>query len=305
MHGLTHLSPTPFARRSLRTSGPKPSGPKTSGPETARIIAAAPRLAAAPATPPSNPAPPRAEACERHCRTVRKRIIRNGAFVVLASIIASMLFTEVSFMLVAGNDYLGSMLAAVLIPLFVATPVYGWIAALTLRLERSNAALDRLAHTDALTGIANRRAAMARLREWTTAATGRQACMIAIADVDDFKCINDGFGHDVGDAALRHVASILEHLAQNGWLTARIGGEEFLLAAPHVAAPDFAAAIEAMRSTLAKTPLITPAGPHAITASFGMAQWQPGEPAERLLSRADRALYRAKQAGRNRVEQAA
>lgn len=293
MHGLTHLSSAPFARRSLRARSPNAPGPTASAHRAAPIPV--PDVAGAPP----------AEPGERHNCAIRKRIIVNGALVVSASIIASMVFTQISFMLVKGNDYLGSMLAAVLIPLFVATPVYGWISALTLRLERSNAALDRLAHTDALTGIANRRAAMALLRDWTDARSGAAACTIAIADVDDFKCINDAFGHDTGDAALRHVATILERLARTGWLVARIGGEEFLLAAPAPAQPHFAAAIEAMRSALAATPLITQAGPHTITASFGMAEWHRAEPAERLLSRADRALYRAKQTGRNRVEQAA
>jgi diguanylate cyclase (GGDEF)-like protein len=245
------------------------------------------------------------DALAHDCRGVRKRILANGVLVVGASIIASMLFTEISFRLVNDNDYGGSMLAAMLIPLFVATPVYGWIAALTLRLERSNAALDWLAHTDPLTGIANRRAAMASLREWTDRSGAGQGCAIAIADVDDFKCINDAFGHDTGDAALGHVATILQRLALSGWVVARIGREEFLLAAPTGPGEDFAERVEAIREVLGATPLITPAGPHIITASFGLAQWQRGESAERLLSRADRALYQAQRKGRNRVEQAA
>mgnify|MGYP002388983445 CR=1 FL=1 len=217
-------------------------------------------------------------------RQLKRRVIRNGWLVIGGSILASMLFTQLSFALVGDNDYAGSMLAAALIPLVVATPAYGWIATLTLRLERSNAALSGLAHTDPLTGIPNRRAAMARLGDWLAGPGPARACSLAIVDVDDFKCINDRFGHDTGDAALCHVATILEHLALPGWLVARIGGEEFLLAA---------------------TPLITPAGPHTITASFGMAERRGSEATAKLLARADRALYRAKETGRNRVERAA
>lgn len=243
---------------------------------------------------------------ERHCRKLRSRIIRNGVLVVGGSMLASVGFTEAAFHIVGSDSYTGSMIAAAVIPLLVAGPVYGWIAALTLRLDRSNAALDLLAHTDPLTGIANRRAAMATLAEWTTPGAPARGCALAIIDIDDFKCINDRFGHDAGDAALCHVALMLERLAPAGWLVARIGGEEFLIGAPATAAgAAFAECIEAMRTGLATTPLITPGGPHTITASFGLAQWQPAEPLERLLARADRALYRAKDTGRNRIEVAA
>lgn len=249
------------------------------------------------------------ETAQRHCGKVRTRVMRNGLVVLGGSVAASVGFTEAAFHLVGTDSYLGSMIAAAAIPLLVGGPVYGWIAALTLRLEASNAALDRLAHTDALTGLANRRATMAMLEEWTTPGSPAAGCAIAIADIDDFKCINDSFGHETGDAALCHVAATLEQLAPAGWLVARIGGEEFLVAAP-ASAPAcrgeaFAATIEAMRASLAATPLITAAVPHSVTASFGLAEWQPVEPLKRLLSRADRALYRAKETGRNRVEAAA
>ena len=246
---------------------------------------------------------------ERHCRKLRSRIIRNGVLVVGGSTLASVAFTEAAFHVVGSDSYTGSMIAAAAIPLMVAGPVYGWIAALTLRLDRSNAALDRLAHTDPLTGLANRRAAMAQLAEWTTPGAPARGCATAIIDIDDFKCINDRFGHETGDAALCHVALMLERFAPADWLVARIGGEEFLIAAPATAAgaagAAFAEHIEAIREGFATTPLITRAGPHTITASFGLAQWQPAEPLERLLARADRALYRAKETGRNRVEVAA
>jgi diguanylate cyclase (GGDEF)-like protein len=244
------------------------------------------------------------DSAERHCAKVRARIIRNGVLVVGGSILASLLFVELSFEFAGDVEYEGSMLFALLIPLVVASAAYGWIAALTLRLERSNAALDRLAHTDPLTGLANRRAAMATLAEWTHQQPGSQGrWSVAIADIDDFKCINDRYGHDAGDAALSHVATMLEGLAGKGWLVARIGGEEFLLAAPAPTSADrFAEQIEAMREGLAATALITPAGPHTITASFGLAEWHADEPLERLLARADRALYLAKETGRNRIE---
>ncbi len=290
----TRLVPQPpssaIPHRALRAGRGK-TGAGASA-ETMAVTHAAPDTAADPAL--------------RHCRKVRTRIIRNGVLVVGGTTLASVGFTEAAFHMVGSDSYTGSMIAAAAIPLMVASPVYGWIAALTLRLEASNAALDRLAHTDPLTGLANRRAAMATLEQWTTPGSPARGCAIAIIDVDDFKCINDKFGHETGDAALCHVAVMLERLAPKGWLVARIGGEEFLVAAPASAAAGrgagFVAAIETMRAGLADTPLITAGAPHSVTASFGLAEWQPAELLKRLLARADRALYRAKETGRNRVE---
>jgi diguanylate cyclase (GGDEF)-like protein len=279
--------------------------PPQGQPRSRRRVRSRPSAAGASALASTLPThPPASDHAERHCRKLRSRIIRNGVVVVGGSTLASVAFTEAAFHVVGSDSYTGSMIAAAVIPLMVAGPVYGWIAALTLRLDRSNAALDRLAHTDPLTGIANRRAAMATLAEWTTPGAPARGCALAIIDIDDFKCINDRFGHDTGDAALCHVALMLERLVPAGWLVARIGGEEFLIAAPASAGTGFAARIEAIRTGLTATPLITPAGPHTITASFGLAEWQPAEPLERLLGRADRALYRAKETGRNRVETA-
>lgn len=267
----------------------------------------APTLVAGPTHPIASQAPALAQeprSARRHACTIRKRILRNGMLVVGGSTLASLTFTELSFVLFGDVDYYGSLLAALLIPLVVASIGYVWIASLTLQLERSNAALDRLAHSDALTGIANRRAAIAQLDRWINEPLDDQGCAIAIGDIDDFKRINDTFGHSTGDAALLHVARMLEKMARPDWLVARIGGEEFLIAAPKATAAQFAGQIETMRRALAATALITPMGPQIITASFGVAEQRGGEAIERLLSRADGALYRAKQTGRNKVERA-
>jgi diguanylate cyclase (GGDEF)-like protein len=98
---------------------------------------------------------------------------------------------------------------------------------------------------------------------------------------------------------------MLRKLAPAEWLIARIGGEEFLLAACGVDPTDFAARIEAIRTAVAITPLITPAGPWHLTASFGIAARAGQEGTDGLITRADTALYAAKQAGRNRTERAA
>lgn len=229
------------------------------------------------------------------------RLTLIGVIVVGASLAGSLGFTHIAFTLFGDADYRSSMLVATVIPLLVAPAAYGWVARLTWQLERSNALLDRLAHTDPLTGIANRRSAMLALRDWTGAG---QTVSAAMADIDWFKRINDRFGHDAGDACIIHVASTMVRLLPAGWLVARMGGEEFLIAAPDVADPDFAAAIDAVRRTLADVPLITAAGPYRVTASFGHARAAHGDGADDLLRRADAALYDAKGAGRNCVKAA-
>lgn len=233
---------------------------------------------------------------------LRRQLWRTGALVVGGSVLASAAFAHLSFTLFGTITYRDTMIFAVLIPLVVASSAYAWIAALTLRLEASRAALEQLAHQDPLTGLANRRAALQTLAEW-----GRtpDPMVLAIADLDFFKHVNDRLGHEGGDAGLIHLAGVLRKLVPSGWLVARIGGEEFLLAARELDPADFAARIEAVRAAVAMTPLITSAGPWYFTASFGLAARLDEEAPERLMSRADKALYAAKQAGRNRIEKAA
>ena len=233
---------------------------------------------------------------------MRRRLWRTGSIVVGGSVLATMLFVHIAMTQFGGIVYADAMIAAVLIPLVVASIAFAWIAALTLRLEASRRELERLALEDPLTGLANRRAALARLAEWSQQ-PGPIA--LAIADIDYFKRVNDRLGHDGGDASLVHFAGMLRRMLPEGWLIARIGGEEFLIAAQLADFPTFAARIEALRVAVAETPLITHAGPWRLTSSFGLAAQTPGETPDRLITRADRALYAAKQAGRNRVEKAA
>merc|ERR1712039_39778 len=143
---------------------------------------------------------------------------------------------------------------------------------------------------------------MDRLAEWGARAS---PVTLAMADIDFFKRVNDRLGHDGGDASLVHFAAMMRRMVPADWLVARIGGEEFLIAAQTADFADFSARIEALRSAVADTPLITPAGPYRLTASFGLADRRAAEAPDRLITRADRALYAAKQAGRNRIEKAA
>lgn len=152
--------------------------------------------------------------------------------------------------------------------------------------------LEALAHSDALTGVANRRTwDLALPRDLAAAARSGRQIAIAIIDLDHFKRFNDTHGHQVGDLLLREAAGTWQALLREGDLLARYGGEEFGVLLPD---SDHADAVAALERLLAATP-------HGQTFSAGVAVWDGVEPPERLVGRADRALYAAKRAGRNGV----
>lgn len=152
--------------------------------------------------------------------------------------------------------------------------------------------LTDLARTDALTGLPNRRSLDFELeRAERTARETAAPLTIAMLDLDHFKAYNDAHGHRQGDAVLAACAAAWSALVDGAGLMARYGGEEFAILLPGSAAPEATALLEALR---ASTP-----GP--VTVSIGVAELGPTESAYDTLSRADRALYRAKDLGRDRL----
>lgn len=236
--------------------------------------------------------------------STKLKLVLIGFAVVAFSVTMSLTATHLSFQMSGEVDYTSSMIVAAIIPLLVAPPSYGYVAWLSWKLKSANERLDILAHVDPLTSLQNRRAfveaANARL-------TDGSMQMLAMIDIDHFKRINDRIGHTGGDEALKHAADILRRSAPKDALLARLGGEEFglLVTLPRdkdgAAAAAAAAHIEAMRLQLESLPLITAQGLINVTASFGLAIAHPDELLDTLLSRADLALYAAKNAGRNRL----
>lgn len=162
---------------------------------------------------------------------------------------------------------------------------------------------------DTLTDLLNRRAILEALNTaMAQTHDGDRVCGLAMADIDRFKRINDEHGHQAGDEVLSGLASALRAavagLEAEPVQLGRLGGEEFLLICRLPAALDDAALqarFDALRQQIASTPLQTRAGPLNITVSIGVARAQPDQSADALLAAADRALYAAKGAGRNRV----
>nr|HEX4316203.1 sensor domain-containing diguanylate cyclase [Kofleriaceae bacterium] len=167
-------------------------------------------------------------------------------------------------------------------------------------LVAANQQLAELATTDALTGVANRRAFDQRLDTLVAEGERGRGFALVVADVDHFKRFNDTFGHQVGDQVLAGVAKRLAARVRRIDLAARYGGEEFAVLLVDVDLPRAVAIAEELRVSLASAD-----GPHRVTASFGVASFQRGMTADAIVAAADEAVYAAKHGGRNRVATAA
>lgn len=170
-------------------------------------------------------------------------------------------------------------------------------------LRVTNETVERLARTDALTGLANRRTLFEGLqREIARAERSAECLSVIIADLDHFKSINDQYGHVTGDLVLARTAAVFGSQLRPYDLAARYGGEEFVLLLPGISTEAASTVAERIRKDVAEIKI--PECPRQITVSFGVASWMAGETPEGVVARADAALYNAKRTGRNRVEAA-
>jgi two-component system cell cycle response regulator len=171
---------------------------------------------------------------------------------------------------------------------------------LALALSR-NADLEELAYRDELTELPNRRGTVRQLEVLVSRSRrhGHQLALLVI-DADRFKAVNDAHGHAAGDVVLREIALRLRERIRREDVVGRWGGEEFVVGLPETT-PDGAAAVaESLRAGIADAPIAAGGGELGVTVSIGVAAWT-GEELGDLVDRADRALYAAKVAGRDRV----
>ena len=168
------------------------------------------------------------------------------------------------------------------------------------RLRTAHDRIVTLMFTDPLTGIANRRIFLESLGGVISFAQRHQTPLsIIMADLDDFKSVNDTFGHNAGDQVLQGFATLLIENSRQEDLAARFGGEEFIMMLPGTGAEDAAVLGERLRRDWKEVAF--PGISIRVTASFGVAAYQPGDTVDDFIERADQALYDAKMLGKNQV----
>jgi two-component system chemotaxis response regulator CheY len=242
------------------------------------------------------------------CRRVRQETGRPYTYFILLTALEDKRHL-VEAMEAGADDYLNKPfdredLRARLIAASRVTSLHRRLARQQSELENLNRELHDQARRDPLTGVGNR----LRLREDLDALAGRveryeHRYSIALCDIDEFKRYNDSQGHTAGDTVLRTVAEALVSVSRRGDVVYRFGGEEFLILFPEQELSSAVLAAERMRRQIEALGLPHPASQLAsvVTLSIGVAQLEPGDTPDTVLHRADEALYRAKETGRNRV----
>ncbi|GAB0118656.1 GGDEF domain-containing protein [Acidisoma sp. 7E03] len=163
----------------------------------------------------------------------------------------------------------------------------------------SNAVLTSLSYTDPLTGVANRRRMDAELARICDLEDARASFLML--DIDWFKTFNDHYGHPLGDRCLQEVATCLSGVLRDGDLLARMGGEEFGVLLPGILMQEAVLVAERLRKAVASYPFMVGTQIVKITVSIGISTIVPHDDPARVVEAADKALYRAKQAGRNQI----
>ncbi|PHK95191.1 hypothetical protein CR162_09520 [Pseudoroseomonas rhizosphaerae] len=226
-------------------------------------------------------------------RGLRRYVASATAAAVVGALLLDVINQMVFF--IDWTTALRSWVVTVFVALVVAIPILGWIGRAHLALAESRRDLERISRTDPLTGLPNRRALM------EAAERGDAAWMVlVILDIDNFKRVNDTHGHRVGDALLCAASRRMEEALGPFGLLGRMGGEEFAFISSTTPSREVLERLEAMLGQFAAGPMVADGQAVLVTLSAGAAIGrQCGFDA--LYSEADRALYAAKRAGRNRI----
>lgn len=196
--------------------------------------------------------------------------------------------------------------AMFIVAVLVALLLLALLALLFMRYRtrlKTSRQLDVVARTDSLTGLPNRRDMLERIGAAHAEAVSEGVDHgLILADIDDFKQINDLHGHAVGDKVLTHVARIMNNSVKGRDVVARWGGEEFLILLPRTGAEGAATVAEDLRTAVFGHPAETTSGRFELSLSLGVAILNSATMVDEAISRADRAMYQAKRAGKNRYE---
>lgn len=170
------------------------------------------------------------------------------------------------------------------------------------QLEKELSDVSEMVHQDQLTGALNRRGLDAAFdRESTRVDRSHDPLCVALLDIDNFKRLNDSMGHQVGDKALVHLCNVIKEALRPSDSVARYGGEEFVLVLPDIELAEAASTVERLQRELTRQFFLHENDRVLVTFSAGVAQREDNEPQEEVIARADKAMYLAKQTGKNRV----
>jgi diguanylate cyclase (GGDEF)-like protein len=223
------------------------------------------------------------------------RFVRSVTLLCVIAALAVDVTNQLTFF-VDWPTCLRSWAITTVVVLALAVPISRTISKAHLELYRAKQLAEALSRTDQLTGLANRRALME-----TVAGERAAALALVIVDIDRFKRVNDSYGHLAGDEVIRSVARAMADELGDLGLVARVGGEEFALLSSSAPADTVAAKLNTLRNRVAVTPILASGHAMRVTISAGVAMRRGEESFDQLYSAADRALYAAKAAGRNRV----
>jgi diguanylate cyclase (GGDEF)-like protein len=218
----------------------------------------------------------------------RRLTFRRFALLGVTTLVAPMVLAEQGLTEPTGIDWRGVTIGALVLDLLILARVW----TLVVQVQGQSVQLAALAHSDPLTGSANRRTwDLAVPLAMSAAARSGASLVVAMLDLDHFKDFNDRYGHQAGDRLLKEATAAWKSLLRAEDLLARYGGEEFCVLMTGASAGEAAASLQRLKA----------ATPRGQTFSVGIAVWDGAESPEELLDRADRALYAAKRAGRDRV----
>ncbi len=231
------------------------------------------------------------------------RLARWTVFGTAGCLAVSLTYNYFAFRHLGGEALFQGLVSATILPIVLAGPLFFYLTMKLRELAIANHRLSRAASTDSLTECLNRGAFTAAVEAHLgdSAASHPRGALLVI-DADQFKRINDRFGHDAGDEALREIAAAIREATRADNLIGRLGGEEFGVFLPNASDADAAEIAERIRQTIHACRFAPDGVRWRLSASVGGAVFDQVIEFSDLFRIADQRLYRAKMAGRNRVE---
>lgn len=224
---------------------------------------------------------------------------RWTVFGTMACVAASIAFTLVAFADLSDELGLRLMACAAALPIIIGAPLFFYFSVRMRGLAIANARLGRVARTDSLTACLNRGAFTDRIDAWLRDPAAARSGALLVIDADNFKTINDLYGHDVGDEALTVIARAIRSVLRNGDIVGRMGGEEFGVFLPGVTLHQAQLVADRIRLCVNFAAFQPQGEPHELSVSIGGAVFTQATSFAQLFRIADQRLYGVKHAGRN------